>query len=70
MMVAWFKCFESKHFAGEKTGRLDCNAFLPKRGIPMAVCAAAKSRICFGAVKFEQVDDETIKLRAKIGFSN
>lgn len=70
MMVVWIKCFECKHFACEQTGRFDCAAFLPKKGIPARVYGAATDRICSGAFKFERADDATIKRRAEIGFSN
>ena len=40
MMVVWIKCFECTHFACEQTGRFDCAAFLPQKGIPAPVYGA------------------------------
>ena len=70
MMVVWIKCFECTHFACERTGRFDCAAFLPQKGIPAPVYGAPIDRICSGIFKFERADEVTIKNRAKLGFAN
>ena len=45
MMVVWIKCFECRHFACEQTGRFDCVAFLPKKGVPAEVYAKPIDRV-------------------------
>lgn len=70
MMVVWIKCFECKHFAAEQTGRFDCLAFLPQKGIPAQIYGSPLERICKGAFKFERADEEALKNRAKLGFVN
>ena len=70
MMVVWIKCFECAHFACEQTGRFDCAAFLPQKGIPASVYGASIDRICSGTFRFERVDEATLKKRAKMGCSN
>ena len=70
MMVVWIKCFECTHFACEQTGRFDCAAFLPKKGIPAQIYCAPIDRICAGSFKFERADETTLKKREKLGFAN
>lgn len=70
MMVVWIKCFECRHFACEQTGRFDCVAFLPKKGVPAEVYAKPIDRVCSGSFKFERAESTIIKRRAKLGFSN
>ena len=70
MMVVWIKCFECVHFACEQTGRFDCRAFLPKKGISAQIYCAPTDRTCSESFKFERADETTLKKREKLGFAN
>ena len=70
MMVVWIKCFECTHFACEQTGRFDCAAFLPKKGIPAQIYCTPIDRACSESFRFERADETTLKKREKLGFAN
>ena len=70
MMVVWIKCFECTHFACEQTGRFDCAAFLPKKGIPAQIYCTPIDRACSESFWFERADETTLKKRENLGFAN